>query len=298
MAIVAICVFLLLHISPGDPAAIIAGDNATPANIEMIRNRLGLDEPLWKQFLVWVGHLLRGDLGQSMFWNTPVLTLVGQRYEPTLSLALTTLVVAVSIAVTLGVLAAWRVATLVDRAVMGFAVLGFSVPVFVVGYVLIYVFAIQLKWLPVQGYTPIAEGFVPWIRNLILPSIALGLAYVALIARITRATMLDVLAEDYIRTARAKGVANHKMLLRHALKNAAVPIVTVIGIGVALLIGGVVITETVFNIPGIGRLVVDAIARRDYPIIQGIIVLFSGIYVIVNLAVDLSYTFFDPRIRY
>jgi peptide/nickel transport system permease protein len=164
--------------------------------------------------------------------------------------------------------------------------------------VLIYVFAIQLKWLPVQGYTPIAEGFVPWIRNLILPSIALGLAYVALIARITRATMLDVLAEDYIRTARAKGVANHKMLLRHALKNAAVPIVTVIGIGVALLIGGVVITETVFNIPGIGRLVVDAIARRDYPIIQGIIVLFSGIYVIVNLAVDLSYTFFDPRIRY
>jgi peptide/nickel transport system permease protein len=168
----------------------------------------------------------------------------------------------------------------------------------VVGYLLIYVFAIQLKWLPVQGYTPIEEGFVPWLRNLVLPSLALGLAYVALIARITRATMLDVLAEDYIRTARAKGVATRTMLLRHALKNAAVPIVTVIGIGVALLIGGVVITETVFNIPGIGRLVVDAIARRDYPIIQGVIVLFSGIYVLVNLAVDLSYTFFDPRIRY
>jgi peptide/nickel transport system permease protein len=298
MAIVAICVFLLLHLSPGDPAAVIAGDNATPANIEMIRKRLGLDEPLWKQFLLWVGQILRGDLGQSMFWNTPVLELVGQRYEPTLSLALTTLIVAISVAVTLGVLAAWRVATLVDRAVMGFAVLGFSVPVFVVGYLLIYVFAIQLKWLPVQGYTPIAEGLVPWLRNLILPSIALGLAYVALIARITRATMLDVLAEDYIRTARAKGVETRTMLLRHALKNAAVPIVTVIGIGVALLIGGVVITETVFNIPGIGRLVVDAIARRDYPIIQGVIVLFSGIYVIVNLAVDLSYTFFDPRIRY
>jgi peptide/nickel transport system permease protein len=298
MAIVAICVFLLLHLSPGDPAAVIAGDNATPANIEMIRKRLGLDEPLWKQFLLWVGQILRGDLGQSMFWNTPVLDLVGQRYEPTLSLALTTLIVAISVAVTLGVLAAWRVATFVDRAVMGFAVLGFSVPVFVVGYLLIYVFAIQLKWLPVQGYTPISEGLVPWLRNLILPSIALGLAYVALIARITRATMLDVLAEDYIRTARAKGVETRTMLLRHALKNAAVPIVTVIGIGVALLIGGVVITETVFNIPGIGRLVVDAIARRDYPIIQGVIVLFSGIYVIVNLAVDLSYTFFDPRIRY
>jgi peptide/nickel transport system permease protein len=298
MAIVAVCVFLLLHLSPGDPAAIIAGDNATPANIEMIRKRLGLDEPLWKQFLLWVGQLARGDLGQSMFWNTPVLSLVGQRYQPTLSLALTTLCVAITLAVTLGVLAAWRVATIVDRAVMGFAVLGFSVPVFVVGYLLIYVFAIQLKWLPVQGYTPIEEGFVPWLRNLVLPSLALGLAYVALIARITRATMLDVLAEDYIRTARAKGVATRTMLLRHALKNAAVPIVTVIGIGIALLIGGVVITETVFNIPGIGRLVVDAIARRDYPIIQGVIVLFSGIYVLVNLAVDLSYTFFDPRIRY
>jgi peptide/nickel transport system permease protein len=298
MAIVAVCVFLLLHLSPGDPAAIIAGDNATPANIDMIRKRLGLDEPLWTQFLLWVGQLARGDLGQSMFWNTPVLSLVGQRYQPTLSLALTTLCVAITLAVTLGVLAAWRVATIVDRAVMGFAVLGFSVPVFVVGYLLIYVFAIQLKWLPVQGYTPIEEGFVPWLRNLVLPSLALGLAYVALIARITRATMLDVLAEDYIRTARAKGVATRTMLLRHALKNAAVPIVTVIGIGVALLIGGVVITETVFNIPGIGRLVVDAIARRDYPIIQGVIVLFSGIYVLVNLAVDLSYTFFDPRIRY
>ena len=298
MAIVAICVFLLLHLSPGDPAAVIAGDNATPDNIAMIRRNLGLDEPLWKQFLVWMGQLLTGDLGQSMFWRTPVVTLIGQRYEPTLSLAATTLTVAVSISVTLGVLAAWRVATIADRIVMGFAVLGFSVPVFVVGYLLIFVFAMELKWLPVQGYTPIANGLGPWLYNLVLPSIALGLAYVALIARITRATMLDVLAEDYIRTAKAKGVSTRPMLLRHALKNAAVPIVTVIGIGVALLIGGVVITETVFNIPGIGRLVVDAIARRDYPIIQGVIVLFSGIYVLVNLAVDLSYTFFDPRIRY
>jgi peptide/nickel transport system permease protein len=298
MAIVAVCVFLLLHLSPGDPAAVIAGDNATPDNIAMIRRNLGLDEPLWKQFLVWIGQLLTGDLGQSMFWRTPVVTLIGQRYEPTLSLAATTLTVAVTISVTLGVLAAWRVATIADRIVMGFAVLGFSVPVFVVGYLLIFVFAMELKWLPVQGYTPIANGLGPWLYNLVLPSVALGLAYVALIARITRATMLDVLAEDYIRTAKAKGVSTRPMLLRHALKNAAVPIVTVIGIGVALLIGGVVITETVFNIPGIGRLVVDAIARRDYPIIQGVIVLFSGIYVLVNLAVDLSYTFFDPRIRY
>jgi peptide/nickel transport system permease protein len=298
MAVVALFVFLLLHLAPGDPAAIIAGDNATPANVEQIRKALGLDEPLWKQFLVWVGSLLRGDLGRSIFWGDPVTTLIAQRAQPTASLALTTILVAVVIAIALGVTAAARAGTLLDRSVMAFAVMGFSVPVFVVGYVLIFVFAIQLKWLPVQGYTPIAEGVVPWLRNLTLPSVALGMAYVALIARITRATMLDVLAEDYMRTARAKGVAPRPMLLKHALKNAAVPIVTVIGIGVALLIGGVVITETVFNIPGIGRLVVDAIARRDYPIIQGVIIMFSGIYVLVNLLVDLSYTLLDPRIRY
>jgi peptide/nickel transport system permease protein len=298
MAVVALFVFLLLHLAPGDPAAIIAGDNATPENIVQIRQRLGLDEPIWKQFVVWIASLARGDLGRSMFWNEPVATLIGQRAEPTIALAATTLLVAVVLAVLLGVIAAAKAGTGIDRLVMGFAVMGFSVPVFVVGYLLIFVFAIQLKWLPVQGYTPIAEGLGAWLRNLILPSVALGLAYVALIARITRAAMLDVLAEDYMRTARAKGVAAAPMLLRHALKNAAVPIVTVIGIGVALLIGGVVITETVFNIPGIGRLVVDAIARRDYPIIQGVIMVFSGVYVLVNLLVDLSYTLFDPRIRY
>lgn len=298
MAVVAVFVFLLLHIAPGDPAAIIAGDNATEANIAQIRQRLGLDEPLWKQFLVWIASLAQGDLGQSMFWNESVMTLVAQRAEPTIALAGTTLAIAIVVAVSLGVLAAAKAGTWIDRTVMGFAVMGFSVPVFVVGYLLIFLFAVQLKWLPVQGYTPIAEGVVPWLRNLVLPSIALGLAYVALIARITRATMLDVLAEDYIRTARAKGVAPRPMLLRHAFKNAAVPVVTVIGIGIALLIGGVVITETVFNIPGMGRLVVDAIARRDYPIIQGVIILFSGVYVLVNLVVDLSYTLLDPRIRY
>ncbi len=298
MTFVAMFVFLLLHLAPGDPAAIIAGDNASPDNIAQIRTALGLDEPIWKQFLVWIGSLAQGDLGRSMFWNEPVLTLIGQRAEPTIALACTTLLVAVVTALALGITAAAWAGTIVDRFVMGFAVVGFSVPVFVVGYLLIFLFAIELRWLPVQGYTSISEGFVPWIRSLVLPSIALGLAYVALIARITRATMLDVLAEDYMRTARAKGVEPRRMLLKHALKNAAVPIVTVIGIGVALLIGGVVITETVFNIPGIGRLVVDAISRRDYPIIQGVILVFSGIYVLVNLIVDLSYTLFDPRIRY
>jgi len=297
MAVVAVCVFLLVHFAPGDPAAIIAGDNATPENIAEIRSKLGLDQPVWKQFLDWVATLLHGDLGRSIFWGDSVTTLIGQRVEPTLSLAFTTLMVAVALAIGLGVVAAARVGTWVDRLVMAFAVLGFSVPVFVVGYLLIFLFAVNLKWLPVQGYSPIAEGIGPWLRDLVLPSIALGMAYVALIARITRTTMLDVLAEDYMRTARAKGVSAAPMLLKHALKNAAVPIATVVGNGVALLIGGVVITETVFNIPGIGRLVVDAIAKRDYPIIQGVIMVFSGVYVLVNLLVDLSYTLFDPRIR-
>jgi peptide/nickel transport system permease protein len=298
MGIVGVFVFLLLHLSPGDPAAIIAGDNATPEQIAGIRQRLGLEDPLPVQFLRWAGAVVQGDLGISIFSNEPVMKLIGQRIEPTLSLALTTLIVAVTLAVTFGVLAAWRVGSWIDRSLMVVSVLGFSVPVFVVGYMLIYVFAITLRWLPVQGYSPFEDGFGPWIERLILPSIALGLAYVALIARITRTAMLDVLAEDYIRTAKAKGVGTRPMLLKHALKNAGVPIITVIGIGVALLIGGVVITETVFNIPGVGRLVVDAISKRDYPIIQGVILLFSGVYVVVNLMVDLTYTFLDPRIRY
>ena len=298
MGIVAVFVFLLLHLSPGDPAAIIAGDNATSEQIDAIRKQLGLDDALIVQFYRWLVAVLHGDLGISIFSNEPVAKLIGQRIEPTLSLALTTLAVAVTLAVSFGVLAAWKVGSWIDRSLMVVSVLGFSVPVFVVGYMLIYVFSISLRWLPVQGYTPIDQGFGPWIERLILPSIALGLAYVALIARITRTSMLEVLAEDYIRTANAKGVATRSVLLKHALKNAGVPIVTVIGIGIALLIGGVVITETVFNIPGVGRLVVDAISKRDYPIIQGVILIFSGVYVLVNLLVDLSYTLLDPRIRY
>jgi peptide/nickel transport system permease protein len=298
MALVGVFIFLLLHLSPGDPAAIIAGDNATPAQIEAIKTSLGLNDPLHVQFGRWAIRVLNGDLGISIFSNVPVATLIGQRVWPTLSLAFTTIVLAVALAVAAGVLAAWKAGSLIDRLVMILSVVGFSVPVFVVGYLLIYLFAITLRWLPVQGYTPLAEGFWPWARHLILPSVALGLAYVALIARITRTAMLDVLAEDYMRTARAKGVGTGPMLFKHALKSAGVPIVTVVGIGIALLIGGVVITETVFNLPGIGRLVVDAISKRDYPIIQGVILLFSGVYVIINLLVDLSYTLLDPRIRY
>ena len=298
MGIVALFVFSLLYIAPGDPAAVIAGDQATPEDVARIRAGLGLDRPFLVRFGEWFWRILHGDLGTSNFTGLPVTDLIGQRIGPTLSLMAITLVLAILVAVPLGVLAAWKQGTIIDRAVMGFAVLGFSVPVFVVGYVLAYVFALTLDWLPVQGYTPMAKGVWPWFENLILPSIALGSVYIALIARITRASMLEVLQQDYIRTARSKGVGEGGILFLHALKNAAVPIVTVIGIGVALLIGGAVVTESVFAIPGLGRLTVDAILRRDYPVIQGIVLLFSFIYVLINLSVDLVYTLLDPRIRY
>ena len=298
MAVVAVFVFALLYLSPGDPAAIIAGDTATVEDIARIRAMLGLDQPVHIQFAEWVWRLLRGDLGISIFTNLPVIKLIEQRIEPTVALTITTLIISVLVAIPMGVLAAWRAGAWVDRVVMVFAVLGFSVPVFVLAYILIYIFAIWADLLPVQGYVSITVGFWPFLSHLILPSVALGMIYAALIARITRASMLDVLAQDYIRTAQAKGLGNQQVLIGHALKNAAVPIVTIIGIGVALLISGVVVTETVFAIPGLGRLTVDAILRRDYPIIQGIILIFSAAYVFVNLLVDLSYTLLDPRIRY
>ena len=298
IGMVAFFVFALLYLTPGDPAAVIAGDIATVADIERIRHQLGLDQPLLTRFWSWASAVLHGDLGISIFTNLPVTQLISQRVEPTLSLALCTLIVAVLVAVPMGVIAAWKAGRLIDRLVMVFSVAGFSMPVFVLAYLLIYAFAIDLDWLPVQGYTPLREGVWPWLRHLILPSIALGTIYIALIARITRATMLEVLAQDYVRTAHAKGLAPFAVLMRHALKNAAVPIVTIIGIGIALLISGVVVTESVFAIPGIGRLTVDAIIRRDYPIIQGVILIFSAVYVLVNLAVDLSYRLFDPRIQY
>lgn len=298
MGVVALFVFSLLYLSPGDPAAVIAGDIATEEDIARIRASLGLDQPYLVRFGHWLYDLSRGELGTSIFTGLPVTELIAQRVEPTIALTVCTMLVSVAIAVPLGIVAAAKAGGWIDRMVMAVSVMGFSVPVFVLAYVLIGLFAIQLEWLPVQGYRSISEGFVPFIRHMILPSVALGVVYMALIARITRASMLDVLAQDYVRTANAKGLAPSTVLIGHALKNAAVPVVTIIGIGVALLIGGVVVTETVFAIPGLGRLTVDAILRRDYPIIQGLTLLFSAIYVIVNLLVDLSYTLFDPRIRY
>jgi peptide/nickel transport system permease protein len=298
MVVVALFVFALLHLSPGDPAAIIAGDSATAADIAHIRQKLGLDQPLYFQFVDWVWRLLHGDLGISIFTNLPVSKLIAQRLEPTVALTISTLIVSTALAIPIGVLAAWKAGTWIDRLVMVFAVLGFSVPIFVLAYILIFIFGTWTDLLPVQGYVSIRRGLGPFLAHITMPSIALGLLYAALIARITRTSMLDVLAQDYIRTAQAKGLSNREVLIGHALKNAAVPIATIIGIGVAFLISGVVVTETVFAIPGLGRLTVDAILRRDYPIIQGLILIFSAAYVLINLLVDLSYTLLDPRIRY
>jgi peptide/nickel transport system permease protein len=277
MGVVALFVFLLLRLTPGDPAAILAGDI---------------------QFFTWINKLLHGDLGVSLISNVPVLNMIGQRIEPSISLALATIILAVVVAVPLGVLAAWKQGTWIDRFVMALSVLGFSVPVFVIGYVLIQIFAIDLRWLPVQGFRSISAGFGPFFERLLLPTLALSFIYVALIARMTRASMLDVLGEDYVRTARAKGIGEIAVLFRHALRNAAVPVITVIGTGFALLISGVVVTESVFNIPGIGRLTVDAVLARDYPVIQAMILLTSLLYVTINLLIDVAYTLLDPRIRY
>lgn len=298
MGVVAIFVFLMLRLSPGDPAAILAGDMATAETIAAIRADLGLDRPIPEQFVTWLGQLLQGDLGRSVLSKQPVAMMIGQRVEPTLSLALMTLLFSILVAVPLGVIAAWKQGSWLDRGIMALSVAGFSIPVFVLAYILIYVFSMQLDWLPVQGFTPIGEGLLPFLENIALPTLALSFIYIALFARITRAAMLEVLGEDYIRTAYAKGLKQRVVLTRHALRNAAIPIVSVIGIGFALLIGGVVITETVFNIPGVGRLVVDAVLARDYPIIQGVILLFSGIYVLINLGIDIAYVLLDPRIRY
>ncbi len=305
LLVVSLVVFLILRLAPGDPAAAIAGNNATNEDIAKIRTQLGLDSSIPVQYGIWIGRVVQGDLGYSFYLSKPVTELIAQRIEPTLALALGTVILAVLIAVPLGTLAAWRMGGWLDRLLSGFSVAGFSIPVFVIGYLLIYLFAIRLEWLPVQGYKSLLDGAGgagagpwAWMRQLILPWMTLAMIYVALIARVTRASVSEALTEDYIRTARAKGLTERAVLLHHALVNAAVPIVTVIGIGVALLIGGVVVTETVFAIPGLGSLTVDAVLNRDFPVIQGLVLLFSVSYVMVNLLVDLSYLFLDPRIRY
>jgi peptide/nickel transport system permease protein len=297
MAIVALIAFALLRVSPGDPAALMAGDQATPADIERIRSFLGLDAPLSVQLYRWVLQLLSGNLGTSIFSNLPVTELIKQRAEPTISLALSTLLVTITLGVPLGVLAAWKSNSWIDRAVSAISVIGFAVPAFVLAYVMILVFSVRMGLLPSQGFVSISKGVGPFLSSIALPTVTLSLVYIALIMRMTRAAVLDVLSEDYIRTAYAKGASEGRVLFVHALRSAAVPVVTVIGLGVALLIGGVVVTETVYNIAGVGRLVVDAVQKRDYPVLQGTMLIFAGIYVVINFIIDIIYVAADPRIR-
>lgn len=296
--LVSVFVFLMLRLTPGDPAAIIAGDAATPDQLERIREAMGLNEPILTQYVTWMGGVLQGDFGMSLISRVPVLDMVGQRIYPSMQLAILTILISIAVAIPMGVWAAWRHRSWIDYAVMSFSVLGFSVPVFLVGYVLLLIFSVKLGWFPPQGFKPLSDGLGPFFSRALLPALTLASIYIALIARMTRAAMLDVLNEDYIRTARAKGVGDRRLLFVHALKNAAVPIATIVGTGFALLISGVVVTETIFNIPGIGRLTVDAVLARDYPVIQAMILMTATLYVMVNLVIDLSYSLFDPRIRY
>jgi peptide/nickel transport system permease protein len=298
MGVVAAFVFLLLRVGPEDPAVIIAGDFASKAEIASLHTALGLDEPIGKQFLVWLWSILHGDLGVSIFSGLPVTRMIGQRLEPTIALTVSTTVFSVLCALPMGALAAWKIGTWIDRAVMAFAVLAFSLPVFVVGYLLVFGFALHWAIFPVQGFVPLSRGVGAFASHLVLPTVSLGLVFIALLARMTRATLLEVLEADYIRTARAKGLGVGRILFLHALKNAAPPIITTIGAGVALVIGGAVVTESVFAIPGMGLLTVEAILHRDYPVIQGIVLIFAAVYVLLNLAIDLAYTLLDPRIRY
>lgn len=294
---VAAAVFLMLRTGFADPAASAAGEAASSAQLAAVRSQFGLDQPIWTQFASWFAAAVRGDLGTSFYFGAPVTELLVRRFEPTVSLAALTLVVAVLVGTPLGIAAAYRQGGLLDQAMMGFAVLGFSVPSFVVAYALVYGFAISLDWFPVQGYAPLSAGAGAWLRHLVLPVFSLAPVYVAVIARMTRASVAETLAEDYVRTARAKGLTPLRILLRHALPNAAAPILTVVGVAIGLLMGGVVVTESVFNLPGLGRLMIDSVVDGDYPVVQGTILVSAVVYLVANLAIDLAYGLFDPRVR-
>jgi len=295
--IVMVVVFLLVRLT-GDPASLLAGDLASPAVLAEIRARLGLDQPLVVQFFVWIGELLRGDLGQSVLSSRPVAEEIGRRIEPTLILTLSSIVLTVLIAVPIGAIAAWKHEQMTDRILMMLSVIGFSVPTFVIGYVLIMIGALWLDLLPVQGYVSPLDDFWNGLYHLILPTLTLSVFFMSLIARVTRASVLEVMGEDFIRTARAKGLPERRVLWKHAFRNASVPVVTVIGLGIGMLISGVVVTESVFNIPGVGRLTIDAILSRDFPVVQGVIIFFALTYVAINLLIDIAYVLIDPRIRY
>lgn len=298
MFLVATIVFLIIRLTPGDPAAVMLGPEATQQDVEQLRTRLGLDKPLPMQYATWMGQLARGDLGQSIFLNKPVLSALADRAEPTFLLTLMSLIIATGIAVPVGILSAVKRGTALDQSVLSFSMFTSSVPSFWLGLLLMQVFAVKLGWLPVSGYGGPDAPLSVRITHLILPAVVLGLVNSALITRFIRASMLDVLRDDYVRTARAKGLTERRVILKHALRNALIPILTVLGLTTALLISGAVVTETVFGVPGVGSLVVSAVLRRDYPVIQGALLVVAALYVLINLLIDLLYLAVDPRVRY
>lgn len=294
---VGIATFSLVHIAPGDAANIMAGDYAGPDDVKLIRAELGLDKPVTTQFVEWASRTLRGDFGKSIYSGRTVAELVSQRLEPTISLTVVGGTLAVLLGIPMGVFAAWRAGSRWDRGIQIFAALGISVPGFWLGFIFILLFAVYLRWFPVIGYVSVTEDFTGWIRSITLPVSLLAISGSSVIIRMTRGSILEVLREDFIRTARAKGLANRPVLFRHALRAGAIPIITVIGTLAGALITGVVVTETVFTIPGLGRLVAETVQNRDFPVVQSMLMLLASFYVFINLMVDLAYVFFDPRVR-
>lgn len=294
---VGIATFSLVHIAPGDAANIMAGDYAGPDDVKLIRAELGLDKPVATQFVEWASRTLRGDFGKSIYSGRTVAELVSQRLEPTISLTIVGGILAVLLGIPLGVFAAWRAGSRWDRGIQIFAAVGISVPGFWLGFIFILLFAVYFRWFPVIGYVSVTEDFTGWIRSITLPVSLLAISGSSIIIRMTRGSILEVLREDFIRTARAKGLANRAVLFRHALRAGAIPIITVIGMLAGALITGVVVTETVFTIPGLGRLVAETVQNRDFPVVQSMLMLLASFYVFINLMVDLAYVFFDPRVR-
>jgi peptide/nickel transport system permease protein len=298
LLIVGTIVFTIVHLAPGDPAAIILGDAATPEALAQLRAEMGLDRPLLAQYVDWFRGVLTLDFGESIFLGEPVTASLRDRAQPTILLTAYALSIQVAIGLTVGVVSAIRRNSPIDRLLMTVSIGGAAIPTFFLGILLILLFAVNLRWLPSGGYTPIQEDPIEHVKGMLLPAFTLGFASAGLLARLVRSTMLDVLREDYIRTAYAKGVTERRVVTRHALRNAMIPAITVIGASLGALLGGAVVTETVFSIPGMGRLVVQSISRRDFPLIQGAIMLIAGIYVLVNLLVDILYVYIDPRVRY
>lgn len=298
LIVVAIVTFLLIHLMPGDAAAVMLGPEATPDQVEALRQSLGLNEPLYMQFFTWVGNALQGDLGQSFFIGLPVTTVIHAALAPTINLAIFAEIIAILVGVPAGIIAARRQGTGTDQTVMVGALLGISVPSFLLGLFLMLVFAVLLGWLPVAGYSPLEDGLVETLRYLLLPAIALGSMQAALIARMTRTSMLETLSKPYLKTAKAKGLSGNRIIYKHALKNAAMPILTTIGQTLGTLVAGAAVVETVFNVPGLGQLIVNSIERRDIVVIQGVILLIAVSYVLINFLVDVLYSVLDPRVRY